>query len=451
MKFSLHFCDHGILPLLGPGSIAFDVGAKFEKRELYFDHHHGSVAACCSFDVLRPRIDELEKLRGVESIKLYCHKNPDLDCAASAFYSLDFLTHSELSKNFLNALSSATGDIDQGRVTPLDLYNPVNDFNFYMYFLVLPDLLKDDKYSDGQSLAVIKMYFKKRDLEYLGAGKYRDEWSMLYFLCFLNAYHEWDPEGKHLKSAEFHGKKLFSRLDDFVGWLNKDRTENRLLTDILYDIRGKMEGYRYEFNSILKEKRYRLFECPMPTAEISKRRLVTALYVQAPFGILPFFKSLRGTLYPGLTDKKISVLIFHPSESERRFIISIDPTAPDRLTLKGLGLALNQENERLRRERGMAFPMIKTSIQSRYWHLVDGKPTPDPLYIGSPDPWYDGRGHSFSIVDAPSSMPNRFLNDENVTRILERGEWIELVREYETHSYRKWLKGEPLADRQGNE
>lgn len=91
-----------------------------------------------------------------------------------------------------------------------------------------------------------------------------------------------------------------------------------------------------------------------------------------------------------------------------RVIISLDPNfdrdgrAP---SLRGLGFALEQAEARIRLEKGL-------ETRSPVPRYPDG-------YCGNGDPWYDGRGHEWTIVDSP--FAGTVLPYPDICAILEGG------------------------------
>ena len=78
------------------------------------------------------------------------------------------------------------------------------------------------------------------------------------------------------------------------------------------------------------------------------------------------------------------------SRSPVRYRISVDPLAG--VNLRGLGAALESaEKARDREDRGLRVPERRS--------LADGE---GRFGLGVPSPWYDGRGHEYTIIDSPS-------------------------------------------------
>ena len=84
-----------------------------------------------------------------------------------------------------------------------------------------------------------------------------------------------------------------------------------------------------------------------------------------------------------------------PKRSPWRFIISVDPLAG--VHMRGLGFLLEQaEQERDRTKKGLR--QYNHPIRERQF-LGKGKGRHN---LGVESPWYDGRGHSYTIIDSPS-------------------------------------------------
>lgn len=89
------------------------------------------------------------------------------------------------------------------------------------------------------------------------------------------------------------------------------------------------------------------------------------------------------------------------------FTIAIDPAQVRDASLKGLGIALEIEEQRERRRQ----------------QLVDDREGP-PRYTEFPgiaDPWYDGRGHEWTIVDSPRL--GTVLSYPQILAVLKRRFW----------------------------
>ena len=73
-------------------------------------------------------------------------------------------------------------------------------------------------------------------------------------------------------------------------------------------------------------------------------------------------------------------------ENRTRAIPSLDESGSNPYTLEGLGYELEREEKKIRSTQNM--------IRSGVPRFPNG-------YCNNDDPWYDGRGHSYTIVDAP--------------------------------------------------
>jgi hypothetical protein len=90
----------------------------------------------------------------------------------------------------------------------------------------------------------------------------------------------------------------------------------------------------------------------------------------------------------------LSVFMSKSAEEKRRCILSVTPGKG--VTLEGLGALLDQaESER----RKQAYH----GVDDRVTHPVTGQPIPPRPGYANADPWYDGRAHGYTIIDAPRS------------------------------------------------
>ena len=100
-----------------------------------------------------------------------------------------------------------------------------------------------------------------------------------------------------------------------------------------------------------------------------------------------------------------------------RFIISLDPTCKvkgGQLNLRGLAAALEWQEAQVR--RGIDDARDERSGVSRYEE-----------FPGNSDPWYDGRGHDYTIVDSP--ICGTCMSFEQVIAVLRTPFWDPIVCE----------------------
>lgn len=123
-----------------------------------------------------------------------------------------------------------------------------------------------------------------------------------------------------------------------------------------------------------------------------------------------FFKDWARTDSTRAPEKNgfIALSVYHSPEKgiNARCIISVRPDS--NLNLRGLGLILEKaESEKRKKHFG--------GIDNRVIDLISGKhKTPRVGYANS-DPWYDGRGHGFTIIDSPRD--GTFLSAEEIEEI----------------------------------
>jgi hypothetical protein len=113
----------------------------------------------------------------------------------------------------------------------------------------------------------------------------------------------------------------------------------------------------------------------------------------------------------------------------RRSIASVPPEST--LTLKGLSLYLETLEQQERDRRG-----IQDEDAPRYQAVDDEDQVQvDPLFSSS-DPWYDGRGHNFTIVDAPRN--GSLLSLEQVYDAVVSADWLSCADRYQSRDYQQW-------------
>lgn len=100
--------------------------------------------------------------------------------------------------------------------------------------------------------------------------------------------------------------------------------------------------------------------------------------------------------------------IYHAENTEQkaRAILSVTPASG--ASLRGLGAALEQAEVTKRR--------TVAGKDQRLYHPETEELLPHRPGYHNPDPWYDGRGHSYTIVDSPRG--GTILNPEEIERIL---------------------------------
>jgi hypothetical protein len=427
-KISWIFASHGEAPPdLKHNELALDVGSPISSQIRLFDHHSSrddQSGFNCSASVLLSRINELNPLKKKDEVIIFCHPNPDADCAVSSFLAVCYLNGIELNNGYVSRLLDIDGQIDQGRISPLSFDSNYADFNFYTFFLLMDDFIKEKKI-DKSCWDIVKDYVANYGLDLENTP---DEKFIAYSFALLMQLHEnSDLDSLAMVQSPYRNLTHIRELDDFLKSKKIDKQLKVVFRKIAEFIKVTLQEGRDNALKVFNNQEYEAFTVTAPKRLDSTMGIeVTALYVKLPFTALPFVKSLRGVAFDFVQNQKIEILAFAPTDDTNRVVISVNPNAD--VSLKGLGLALDRNSTEKKRNKRLK--------PSRYWKKSNGEELPDPLFPYQ-DPWYDGRGFDYTIVDAPSNPDCRFIKEEEIIEILG-GNWFELAKEYETPGYQYW-------------
>lgn len=461
MRIKWRFVKHGELPVLDDNELAVDISSITAHQDLLFDHHSspGEEYKCSAAMVYEKR-NQLNTLKEKEEVIINCHLHPDADCAVSSFLvvcQLQDLTTGKSKEQdrggkildnepLIRQLVHIIGEIDQGKIFPLSFESGQFDFNFYTFFLLLDDFIKGMSSPIQQAPGTGNRGIGKKEnprrnwyiiedyLSAYGLDLCWDSWQeqfMAYSFVFLHQLLKSENPMVYLTLQET--SNCLPSLGEFLVSGNVDEELKPVFLEISAFIKETVNKGRKEAINMFKQVYYETFMVKT-TSRLKINEIIDTqvLYVRLPFSALPLLKALRGVSFDFVQNRKIDILAFEPEEEEWRVIISVDPNS--NVSLKGLGLALDRKSTRKARGRRVKI--------SREWRVLEGKKCPDPLFPYQ-DPWYDGRGFDFTIVDAPSARSNRYLNSNDIKEVL-KSEWYQLAQEYETDSYKEWLSGEEV-------
>lgn len=445
MKIKWRFIRHGELPVMNDNEVAVDISSPSGQQELLFDHHSSLEEVSSSASVVFEKKDKLEKLKDKKEVIINCHSNPDTDCALSSFIVVSYLKDLTIpspdaktktikiidNKILLRQLLHVGGEIDQGKICPVFFENSALDFNFYSLMLLLNDFIKSQ--NEKNHWHAIDTYISRYNLD-LSWDSWEDQF-MAYSFVFFNELVKHDRAGDFLTISKnpVNKTQTIGRLDDFLETETLDWELKPVFFNISRFVKETLTRGRTEVKIMFERGNYDILDVKSTTqftnSEIHDARI---LFTRLPSAALPLVKTLRGNWIDPGKNERIDILAFEPEEEYRRVVVSVDPGSD--ISLKGLGLALDRKTTEKARGRRVKI--------SREWRLVDGKKCPDPLFLYQ-DPWYDGRGFDYTIVDAPSSRANRFLSINDIKEVLESG-WYKLAGEYETDAYKQWLSGDKV-------
>lgn len=402
-SWSLDFVPHGtrLQSPLDDGTVALDIGNAVPEDGIY-DHHQGGVeAACTAALVFRNRSRLRTQLNGQPERTVFLHENPDFDALTSFFLAWCLVSKpSNPNPSRFQTLVDFASRVDQGRA------RPTNTLTLYTFVLMAGTWLTSEQGASFRHSTRMRRIFEDGRIDAPSASTDACTAALtLQLLRDWSATPEWAPPdtvdptivSKDLRPVLF---SLDSRLNRQMDCCKQDIERAQAAGDI-----------------------------GQTTIQTKDGSPQSALYVrvvnpESNPGILG--KYIRTWSRRNYDAPAVSLLQFREG---RRTIASVPPEST--LTLKGLGLYLERMEQEERKRQGMEDEDVP-----RYQAVdPDGTVHVDPLFEGS-DPWYDGRGHNFTIVDTPRS--GSLLSLEEVYQAVVNAGWMECAAEYESSAYQEW-------------
>ena len=374
---------------LPSNTVAVDVG-NGEPSEGIFDHHHRATAAESAVErVLRHRALLLDRLRDQDAVCLIGHQQPDFDCLTALFLvwclgtDPDRIHSSHISSE---AWIRTVGDADQGR-TALS-----GDLTLYSCATLLRLWLRQTGGwcgSDAET-QVAKTLNVRRPL---GEDDKLDRCVAVWFMRLLDV---WTRRG-YAPDAVLSPAAVREPLTGIVQGTQSilDTQWQRCVAD---HKRAQEEG------------NVGTLQVPTRDGDRTKAPYVRLVDPSAQAGILA--RTLRQWGQRTHGTPAVTVLQFSDAA---RTVVSVDPES--RLTLRGLGRALEAMEQAERRRRG-----LRDDAPPRFQTVDDDGTTHIDPHFSSSDPWYDGRGHRYTIVDAPRA--GSLLSLDAVYRCVIEGRWM---------------------------
>jgi hypothetical protein len=366
-----------------PGVVYVDVGGTVAPGII--DHHGQEGPGSCSAllvveqreqvynHLLSPWLVRFEEGRipagTVWAPTLILHHDPDFDALVAAFLVRALIAEGDLPR-YARALAGYALEVDQGR---------------YLLRLRPPVEIDNEETLD----------LERRELDAV-------------HLAYLAIQSFTGPEGRELSSSE---KLLlgFELLDCVLGGIATARGGEapRTLTELLPGSSGiaswradlrfarfaelldrDLELFREDFR-----QGKRLGAVSLPAADGGEAILVRAFVAAGPPRSTLAKYWVRGSGYPFFICP-LSHAAGQGSSGKtprRRVVLSLEPKfsvdGGRKPSLRGLGFRLERDESIERRESGM--------------EVRRGRPRFGGGYCDNPDPWYDGRGHEWTIVDSP--------------------------------------------------
>lgn len=394
---------------LPDGTIAVDVG-NGEPEEGIFDHHHRPTEAKSAVErVLRHREHVLARLQSSDTRTLIGHQQPDFDCLTSLFFVWSLGTdpdrtnpdrtnpertnpertdsgHAAPTHFSTDAWMRVAGDADQGR-TAL-----TGGLTLYACATVLRAWLRQAPGWRGthtaQAAAGLGVQYAPSSAET------QDACTAIWFIRLLDV---WTRRGR-APDALLSPDAVPAPLDELVRGTKAllDRAQRRCHADRKRAVAAGDAG---------------VMPVPMRNGHQTKAPYVRVVDPTARAGFLA--RALRRWGRHAYGKPAVTIIQFSDAA---RTVVSVDPES--RFTLFGLGRALEAMEQAARQRRG-----VSDEGPPRF-HIVaeDGTEKVDPDFSSS-DPWYDGRGHRYTIVDAPRN--GSLLPLDTIYRCVVKGAWIE--------------------------
>jgi hypothetical protein len=402
--WTLTLVPHGkrIEPPLPKGTVALDVGNGSPGSGI-FDHHHGVTSSGSTAELLLRHWDKFEeRLKGQTDIKVITHEQPDFDALAALFLAWSFLFRSSNSSSAFRSLGKFASKVDQGHVRPGE------QLTLYTFVLMVGPWLTTEEGLSFRHSEAMNQVFQDGCIQVEDPSA--DACTAALTLRLLRDWQsapEWLPP-KHIEERSVSEpvrkilRPLSERLSTQVQRCQRDLKRAQAAGDT-----GQMEVRQSTQNGSQREVSFVRVVDPDANPSVLGKYLRT--WGQREHGA-----------------PVVSILQFREAQ---RTIVSVPPESS--LTLKGLGLFLERMERQERKRQG------RSDEDAPRFQAVDdgGQVHVDPLFSSS-DPWYDGRGHNFTIVDAPRS--GSLLSLEQVYQAVVQAEWIECAEEYESSPYQEW-------------
>lgn len=355
------FLGHGdrVEPRAKTDRIAIDVGNHLGPGVL--DHHHLAAYSGSTTGLVLHHPELIDaavrpRRRVRDPFTIIVHADPDLDCAAAAYLVLSRLTTGSLAAG-AETLASYVDQVDQGRLGA----SPERPFSLYCAYQMLGHRLGLRSWTAPEDRWREWLLAGLRLVEFALSRSVQDEVS----LTDVDAF---DCPG------------LFGA---------PDRAE----------VTGDLERYRSKLSDPVVRARSLQLRLPRHFGGMAEVPALLVRDVQQPEdpNRCLFFKDWARTdavLAPsGPGFVALSVYLSGLGARHPRCILSV---GPDRgVSLRGLGERLEQAEAGERVRRYGADDRVEDPVT----HV---RKPPRPGYANA-DPWYDGRGHGYTIVDAPRS------------------------------------------------
>ncbi|MEQ8167974.1 MAG: hypothetical protein ABRQ38_03685 [Candidatus Eremiobacterota bacterium] len=338
-----------------PNRIYLDVGNKLQKG--VFDHHQSSDYKSAA-EIICNNPDLLlssiqKKAKEIEIIMHYC---PDFDAIASAYLTIYLIEHGHLPEG-AKKLADYASLIDQGMkiFSPEQIKTPSTAAIFINRKITAMISSEDER-----NRTIIKTMLPL--IEYL----------------LKNMIKGIDPES-----------------EESLDWNSK------LLSSIIPDIKKDRELYMKDVEDPDKSHKTEILSIILPCQNMTEWEKIDAIFINNPSSALFRYSTGNDTIRSPQKKGFMLTLVHYTKKNET--IISVD--AKKKYSLVYLGTILEFKETLLRRACGDT-------------RMKDDRGTLKPVRPGyhNPDPWYDGRGHNYTIVASPRK--GSVIPPEEIRRIV---------------------------------
>ncbi len=316
------------------------------------DHHHMSLETCTARLVLdRPELST-GWIGGGDAV-VVVHHRPDLDCIAS-FFIVDAILNGGPPRDVLERLADYALEVDLGRFGSPNVDNP----GLYEILTARLHLVESAarKETGGAAPPDLDSRLAEAGIEVVGLF------------------------------ARTAADGVISGFDSFPAGDGDVFAEER---------RFLAEDYRRYTADLGDFDRVSFLTVRVPEQAVALSREKTALVYRNPRAALFKLWARHDTVHaPGGDGFRVLLVIWDDGGS-KRYVMSTEPTGD--VSLRFLGDVLNVHEKRAR--------------------AIQGTTQEGPVREGYdlPDPWYDGRGHAWTIVDTPRN--GTVLSEESVLSI----------------------------------
>lgn len=366
------------------GKLALDVGNKVAPGIL--DHHH-HVGKSCTVSLVMTHPEFIKNWVKGSHVTFVLHQSPDIDGTSAAYLAWRLLNDGELPYG-LPILAEHIKAADQGVVEqpdpkaplPYELYMIISSLIFEEYQPKINDLyqqLDNLNGDDDKSIAYkIDYLIQERDNKIVKRG--------FELLDFIFEKIQGIPE------EEIKLRDIFRDVHPFKDECHALERDFELYTQDLHD-----------------HTKTRPFILKLPKKGTRIPVLVDGLYWVDPTPKLFKLWARSDHINAQVGDAFVFMMVEYSrggKQGKPRYILSVDPNKS--VDLVGLGSTLNHFEALKREEKGV---------------VIDAPPRSG---YDIPDPWYDGRGHDYTIVDTP--IHGTILKRESIENYLRSFNIVDL-------------------------